>query len=133
VNVLHTIHRALTPDGILVDTQPISARPPVSANGVELGTLDMREWLETIDAVDELIVSTITSGLYDLQHERRLVVTDTYDSGAEFLETVGTWVGTRIPDRLARSARAAEPPITVRQEVRLRVLGPGRGADSDPD
>lgn len=133
MNVLRTIHRALAPGGILVDTQPVSARPPVAANGVDLGTLDMPEWLETIDAVDELIVGTIDSGLYDLQHERRFVVVDTFESGTEFLEIVGTWAGTRIPRRLAQSARAVEPPITVRQTVRLRVLETGPGADPDPD
>jgi hypothetical protein len=129
VNVLRTLHRALAPDGILVDTQPVSSRPPVAANGVGLGTLDMREWLETIDAVDGLIVSTIDSGMYDMQHERRFVVVDTFESGTEFLEIVGSWAGTRIPRRLAQSARAAEPPLTVQQEVRLRVLGAGRDAD----
>ena len=133
MDVLHTIHRALAPDGIVVDTQPVSARPLVSANGVDLGTLDMCDWMETIDAVDELIVGTIASGLYDLQHERRFVVVDTYESGTEFLEIVGTWAGTRIPRLLAQSARAAEPPITVRQVVRLRVLGTGCGADPDSD
>jgi hypothetical protein len=55
VHALHNIHVALVPDGIVVDTQPISARPPVSADGIVLGALDMGAWLETIQAVDELV------------------------------------------------------------------------------
>jgi hypothetical protein len=30
VHALHNIHSALAPDAILVDTQPVSARPPVA-------------------------------------------------------------------------------------------------------
>ncbi len=66
MHALHNIHTALAPDGILVDTQPVSARPPVAADGVILGTLDMREWLDTIQAVDERFAETIGAGLYEL-------------------------------------------------------------------
>ena len=78
MHALHNIHTALAPDGILVDTQPVSARPPVAGDGVILGTLDMREWLDTIQAVDERFAETIGAGLYELQRESRFVVTDTY-------------------------------------------------------
>jgi hypothetical protein len=47
-HALRNIHVALVPNGLLVDTQPISAHPRVMANGTELGTLDMRERVETI-------------------------------------------------------------------------------------
>ena len=55
MHALRNIHSTLAPDAVLVDTQPVSARAPVAAEGVTLGTLDMREWLETIKAVDELV------------------------------------------------------------------------------
>jgi hypothetical protein len=41
VNALRRIHAALVPGGLVVDTQPVSARPSVEAFGVELGTLDL--------------------------------------------------------------------------------------------
>jgi hypothetical protein len=123
VHALHNIHAALAPDAILVDTQPVSARPAVAANGVTLGTLDMREWLKTIDAVDELTAETIVAGLYELQHEQRFLITDTHDTGAECLETVSSWRGTRVPGALARKIATASSCVTVQQEVRLRVLG----------
>jgi len=122
VHALHNIHAAITPDGILVDTQPVSARPPVAADGVTLGTLDMRDWLDTIQAVDEHFAETIDAGLYELQHESRFVVTDTYDSGPECLETVGGWRGTHVPCTLSTKLAATKPPVTVQQEVRLRLL-----------
>jgi len=122
VHALHNLHAALAPDAILVDTQPVSGRPPVAADGVTLGTLDMREWLETIQAVDELVAETIGAGLYELQHESRLVVTDTYDNGPECLEIVGGWRGTRVPRSLSAELAATKPSVTVQQEVGLRLL-----------
>ena len=69
MHALRNIHAALAPDGILVDTQPVSARSPVASEGSELGTLDMHDWLDTIHAVDERFAETIAAGLYELEHE----------------------------------------------------------------
>ena len=122
MHALHNIHSALAPDAILVDTQPVSARPPVAADGITLGTLDMREWLDTIQAVDELAAETISAGFYELRHESRLLVTDIYDNGPECLEIVRDWRGTRVPQTLSTSLAATTSQVTVQQEVRLRVL-----------
>jgi hypothetical protein len=122
VHALRNIHRALAPDGILVDTQPVSARPPLASNGVKLGTLDMRDWLDTIHAVDELLAETIAARLYELQHESRFVVTDTSDNGPECLDTVSGWRGTRVPPGVSRRLAAATLSVTVQQQVRLRLL-----------
>jgi hypothetical protein len=122
VHALRNIHAALAPDGIIVDTQPVSARPSVTSEAAKLGTLDMRDWLATIHAVDELVAQTIAGGLYELQHESRFVVTDAYDNGPECLDTVGNWSGTRVPSEVTRRLAAATSPVTVEQEVRLRLL-----------
>ena len=123
MHALRNIHAALAPDGILVDTQPVSARSPVASEGSELGTLDMHDWLDTIHAVDELVTETIEDGLYELRHESRFIVTDSFDSGPECFETVSNWRGTRVPPDLTRRlAVAATSPVAVEQEVRLRLL-----------
>jgi hypothetical protein len=122
VHALRNIHAALAPDAILVDTQPVSARPPVASDGGKLGTLDMRDWLTTIHAVDELVAETIAGGLYELEHESRFVVTDTYDNGPECLEIVAGWRGTRVPPAVSQRLAVATRPVTVEQEVRLRLL-----------
>jgi hypothetical protein len=122
VHALHNIHGTLVPDAIVVDTQPISAHPPVSADGIVLGALDMREWLETIQAVDELVAETIRAGLYELQHESRFSVTDSFDSGPECLRTVGGWRGTRVSPGMSQRLAAITSRVSVRQEVRLRLL-----------
>jgi len=123
VHALHNIHAALARGAILVDTQPVSARPPVASGGITLGSLDMRDWLDTIQAVDELVAQTIRGGLYELQHESRFVVTDTFDDGPECLEIVGGWRGTRIPDSVSTRLATTTSQVTLRQEVRLRLLG----------
>jgi hypothetical protein len=122
VNALRRIHAALAPGGIVVDTQPLSPRPPVEADGRRLGTLDMREWRGTIDAVDVQIGQAIADGLFSNRGERSCVLADEFDSGAEFVEVVGGWRGTRIPADVAQRALAAQPPVRVHQEVRLRLL-----------
>ena len=41
MHALRNIHSALTPAGLLVDTQPVGPQPRVTINGVEAGSLDM--------------------------------------------------------------------------------------------
>jgi hypothetical protein len=122
VHALRNIHAALAPHGILVDTQPVSARPPVTADGGEFGSLDMHDWLDTIQAVDERFAETIAAGLYELERESRFVVTDTYDNGPECLDIVSGWLGTRVPLELTQRLAATASPVSVQQEVRLRLL-----------
>ena len=62
------------------------------------------------------------AGLYELQHEQRINVTDTFDSGPECLTTAKGWRGTRVPRLLASRLAATQVPVTVVQEVRLRAL-----------
>jgi hypothetical protein len=122
VNVLRRIHAALVPGGLLIDTQPVSAHPPVEARSGELGTLDMREWAQTIADIDGLVRTTIRDGLFSVQDERDLVVTDSFDDGAELVTTVRAWRGTQIDAALAKRVAKEQGPAHVHQDVALRVL-----------
>jgi hypothetical protein len=122
VHALRNIHAALAPGATLVDTQPVSARPRVASDGSRIGTLDMRDWLDTIHAVDERFAETIAGGLYELQHESRFVVTDSYDNGPECLQIVSDWRGTCVAPELSQRLAAATSRVSVQQEVRLRLL-----------
>ena len=122
MHALRNIHAVLASDGLLVDTQPLSPHPRVATGGAELGALDMNEWLDTIRGVDELVSHAITAGLYALQHEERLVVTDAFDNGPECLETVRSWRETNVPASLAIRLDATQGAVTVEQEVRLRLF-----------
>jgi hypothetical protein len=122
VHALRKLHDALAPGGALVDTQPLSPRPPVLAGHERLGSLDMRDWALTIRAIDEQFAQALAAGLFEVTAERRFVVPDVFDDGEEFLEVVSGWRGTQIPPALARKIRPAAPPVAVEQEIRLRLL-----------
>lgn len=122
MHALRNIHAALVLDGLLVDTQPIGSRPRVAADGAELGTLDLCEWIETIHAVDERVDEAIAAGLYEKTDEQTLVIRSTFEDGPDCLEITGTWQGTCVPKPLADRLAAIRDPVTVDQQVRLRVL-----------
>jgi len=122
VHALHNIHATLVPGAVIVDTQPVSARPQVASGGVSFGSLDMRAWLDTIQAIDERVAETVRIGLYELQHESRFVVTDTFDDGPECAGIVNGWRGTRVPDSVASQLGATTSQVTVQQEIRLRLF-----------
>jgi hypothetical protein len=122
VDALGTLHGALPPDGKVVDTQPLSPRPMVFAAGAPVGSVDMRDWARTIAAVDAEVERALRSGLFALESEKRVVVRDSFDTSAEFVEEVSQWGGTKMPKTLQTKIRAATPPITLDQDVRLRLL-----------
>ena len=122
MHALRNIHSTLVPKGLLVDTQPISAHPRVTASGDELGALDMRAWIETIQAVDERVNETIVTGLYDVTDEREVVVTSIFDDGPDCLEIAGAWRGTRVPRPLADRLAVMRDQVALEQRVRLRLL-----------
>jgi hypothetical protein len=94
----------------------------VFAGGERLGSLDMREWAGTIASMDVQIERALDEGLFALEAQRWLVVNDVWDDGTECIEEVGDWEGTKVPRALAARIRTAPPPITLEQEVRLRLL-----------
>ena len=122
MHALRSIHAALLPGGLVVDSQPISPEPPVETADGGVGKLDMRDWRATIDAVDERMKEAIDLGLFAIESQQMITVPDEFDSGAEFIEVVGAWRGTRIPPPVAARATAARAPVRVPQEVRLRIL-----------
>jgi hypothetical protein len=111
----------------VVDTQPVSSHPPVEAESRELGTLDMREWGRTIEAIDGRFDAAFHEGLFALDGERSFVVTESFDDATEMLTTVRDWQGARIPAALERRVARARGPIYVHQDIRLRLLRPAGG------
>ncbi|MGH2967460.1 MAG: hypothetical protein ACRDK0_00125 [Solirubrobacteraceae bacterium] len=122
VNALRRIHDALVAGGLVIDTQPVSVHPPITTGVGDLGTLDMREWAQTIETVDRLIEQTIRDGLFGLEEESRFVVTDEYDDGAEFVAETRQWAGTHIDEAFAEHVATVQRPVRLHQEIRLRVL-----------
>ena len=122
VDALTRIHAALVPGGLLVDTQPVSLRLPVTLDGEPIGELEDDEWLETVAAVDAEIEKAAVAGLFELGHEERYLVVHEFGSGDECLDVVGSWAGTVVPDELAARLEHDSARATVEHDVRLRLL-----------
>jgi hypothetical protein len=122
VNALRAVHAALVPRGVVIDTQPVGAHPPIESEAGALGVLDMSEWAELIDEIDRRTDEALAAGLFVIEDESRLTVADEYDDGEDCLSYVRDWIGTRIDPDVQRRVAAESGPIRLPQEVRLRVL-----------
>ena len=122
MNALRKIHRALVPGSLVVDTQPVSAHPPVESENGTLGTLDMSEWARTIETIDRVVEQTVAGGLFELELERRFVVTDDYADGAELVAVTRDWAGTYVDDAFAELVGGERGRIRLHQDIRLRLL-----------
>jgi hypothetical protein len=122
VDALTRIHAALVPDGVLVDTQPVSLRLPVTLGGEPIGELDDEEWLETVAAVDAEIAAALADGLFEPKHEERYSIVHAFGTGDECLEVVGSWGGTTVPSAVAARLEHAAERATVEHDVRLRLF-----------
>lgn len=122
VDVLTRLRAALVPGGILIDTQPVSLREPVTLGGEPVGELEDDDWLEMVAAVDAEVEKALAVGLFELRHEERYAVMHEFGSGAECLDEVGSWVGTHVPDEVAARLTHGSGRATVEHDVRLRLF-----------
>lgn len=122
MDALRNIHGALVPGGLVIDTQPLSAHPPIESASGTLGTLDMSEWSRTIATIDGQVQQAIDLGLFELERESSYVVTDDYPNGAEFVIVTREWAGTDVSDALAARVSPEQGRVRLHQDVRLRLL-----------
>jgi hypothetical protein len=122
VNALRAIHAALVPGGLVIDTQPVSAHPPIESDAGALGTLDMSEWADLIAEIDDRTDEALAEGLFEIEDESRFSVVDEYDNGEDCLSYVRNWMGTRIDRDVERRVAAERGRIRLPQEIRLRLL-----------
>ena len=122
VDALTRIHAALVPGGVLVDTQPVGLRLPVTLGGEPIGELDDGEWIETVAAVDTEFEKVLAAGLFEPRHEERYSVVHEFGTGAECLDVVSGWAGTSVPEEVAARLEAGSARVTVEQDTRLRLL-----------
>ena len=122
MNVLRKLRAALAPRALLIDTQPVSALPPVETSSQYLGALDMRAWARTIRSVDGQVARAIDDGLFDLIETTYFDVADEFGSGPELVKATQRWQGTSVPHALAARLARETSSVRLRQAVRLRVL-----------
>ena len=122
VDALTRIHAALVPGGVLVDTQPVGPRLPVTLDGEPIGELEDDEWLEIVAAVDAEIEKVLAAGVFELRHEERYSVVHEFGSGRECLDVVAGWAGTNVPEDVGALLEGGNARTTVEQDTRLRLL-----------
>jgi hypothetical protein len=122
VDALTHIHAALVPGGVLVDTQPVGPRLPVTLDGEPIGELEDEEWLEIVAAVDAEIEKVLAAGVFELRHEERYSVVHEFGSGRECLDVVAGWAGTNVPEDVGALLEGGNARTTVEQDTRLRLL-----------
>ena len=122
VDALTRIHAALVPGGVLVDTQPVGPRLPVTLDGESIGELEDEEWLEIVAAVDAEIEKVLAAGVFELRHEERYSVVHEFGSGRECLDVVAGWAGTNVPEDVGALLEGGNARTTVEQDTRLRLL-----------
>ncbi len=122
MNVLRKLRTALAPGALLIDTQPVSALPPVETSSQYLGALDRREWARTIRSVDRQVARAIDDGLFELTDTTHFDVADEFGGGPQLVKATQRWRGTSVPRALAARLARETSPVRLRQAVRLRVL-----------
>ena len=122
VDALTRIHAALVPGGVLVDTQPVGPRLPVTLDGEPIGELEDEEWLEIVAAVDAEIEKVLAAGVFELRHEERYSVVHEFGTGRECLDVVAGWAGTNVPEDVGALLEGGNARTTVEQDTRLRLL-----------
>jgi len=122
VYVLRRLRAALAPGALLIDTQPVSALPPVETNTQYLGALDRRAWARTIRSIDSQVARAIGDGLFELLDTTHFDVTDAFGSGPQLVQATRRWHGTSAPPALAARLALETRPVRLRQAIRLRVL-----------
>src|SRR5712691_13228239 len=116
VHALRQARSAVGVGGLVVDTQPISARPTIESANAVVGRFDMSEFQDTdVARAYAAMDDAIAAGDFTLQEQWEFDVLDEYDDGAELVETVSDWQGTRITDGLAAHVRDLAQPLFVRQ------------------
>ena len=122
MNALRKLRAALAPGGLVIDTQPVSALPPVETDAQYLGALDRRDWARTIRSVDGQVARAIDEGLFELIETTYFDVTDEFGSGPEMVKATKRWHGTTVPQAFAARIGCETGSVRLRQAVRLRVL-----------
>ena len=120
MHALRNVHRALVPDGILLDVHPIPPHEQAEAGGEVLGRLDQSEFLATVAAAEGLLEEVVGDGLYEPEAEVETDVLERFDSAEELLDVVGEREGESVPAPVERRIRRAQPPFWLRQRLVCR-------------
>jgi hypothetical protein len=123
VHVLHKVHQALRPRGLLLDVHPLGLEFAVRAGSRGLGFVDTRKFAEVVEAMNRSVEQTISEGLFQELRTLRRHVAERFDDAAEALEEADSWENLRLPAAVRRRLQKAdETPVEFIDTVRYRLL-----------
>ena len=114
MNVLCDTHRALVPDGLLLDFHPISPPwPRVVARSGQLGELRYEPFLDDLRATEGGLLETVRRGLFERVAERTHDIAEHYDDPGDLLETWSDDEEQWMSAELERRLRSTTGPVDV--------------------
>jgi hypothetical protein len=123
VYVLRQAHRALVPDGFVLDIHPLGDDFPVLAGGRGIGFVDTGKFRGVLEAMNECVDQSISDGLFEEVRSLRRHVIERFDTAAEALEEADSWENLRLPAAVRRRLRESDAtPIEFIDTVRYRLL-----------
>ena len=131
MHVLRRVHRALRPEGLVLDMHPLGMDFAVRAGDRGLGFVDTRRFARVLDAMNEGVRVAVDEGLFEEVRTLRRHVSERFDNGAEALAEADTWMHLRIPPLVRlrlRRARATEVEFIDTIRYRVFSVRPGAGA-----
>ena len=121
--VLRQVHRAVVPDGLVLDIHPLGNDFPVLAGGHGIGFVDTQKFRGVLAAMNECVDQSISDGLFEELRSLRRHVIERFDTAAEALEEADSWENLRLPAAVRRRLRETDAtPIEFIDTVRYRLL-----------
>jgi hypothetical protein len=123
VYVLHQVHCALVPRGLVLDIHPLGDDFPVLAGGKGIGFVDTRKFRDVLEAMNECVDESVSRGLFEELRSLRRHVVERFDTAAEALEEADGWDNLRLPASVRRRLQDTDAtPIDFIDTVRYRLL-----------
>lgn len=123
MHVLREVHRALTPEGLVLDIHPLGDDFPVLAGERGIGFVDTRKFRKILEAMNKSLERLVAEGLFEERRVLRRHVVERYDTAAEALEEADGWENLSLPAPVRRALDETEAtPIEFIDTVRYRLL-----------
>ena len=132
VHVLRQIHKALKPDGVLLDVHPLPKAPPLEVwRGEDRTLVDYLDWehaIELIENARRVLNSVVDEGLFTRRARRFFDLHETFPSVDAWLEHRREFdeQGAIRRDLLASARREMRKPggtLVITERIRATVLG----------
>jgi hypothetical protein len=118
VHALRQIHKALVPEGVLLDMHPVPPSTRAEVAGRSLGRFDDAEFMRIVANAEAEIER---SGLFERESELEFDYLERYDDPVQLLEDIKEdWEGCSVPPDLEARILQADGPVDIWERVVLR-------------